>query len=121
VIENVPGAPMRRDATLCGTMFGSSLRRHRWFESSVVPPALLPASCDHARPITGVYGHTHVKSGAWRHGKKKMLPSDAATWSREMGIDWMTTRELAQAIPPAYTAWIGTHLIRALQPEEVAS
>jgi hypothetical protein len=27
-----------------------------------------------------------------------------------MGIDWMSRRELAQAIPPAYTQFIGTHL-----------
>lgn len=30
-----------------------------------------------------------------------------------MGIDWMTGEELSQAIPPAYTQWIGEHLLRA--------
>jgi hypothetical protein len=28
-----------------------------------------------------------------------------------MDIDWMTRPELAQAIPPAYTEFIGGHLI----------
>src|ERR1017187_3938692 len=30
VIENVPGAPMRADLTLCGGMFGLRTYRHRW-------------------------------------------------------------------------------------------
>lgn len=109
VIENVPGAPMRPDVLLCGSMFGLAVRRHRWFEGS---PALEPwtLGCNHSAPITGVYGHPHGKGGAWRNGKRPMLPSDLTTWSREMGIDWMTASELAQAIPPAYTEWIGPQL-----------
>jgi DNA (cytosine-5)-methyltransferase 1 len=63
----------------------------------------VPATCDHGKPITGVYGHPHGKGGAWRN----MLASDRATWEREMGIDWMTPAELAQAIPPAYAEFIG--------------
>ena len=35
-----------------------------------------------------------------------------------MGITWMTTTELAQAIPPAYTEHIGAQLL-ALIPDEV--
>lgn len=31
-----------------------------------------------------------------------------------MGIDWMTGNELSQAIPPAYTAFIGARLIEVL-------
>jgi DNA (cytosine-5)-methyltransferase 1 len=31
-----------------------------------------------------------------------------------MGIDWMTRKELSQAIPPAYTEWIGRELLRVL-------
>jgi DNA (cytosine-5)-methyltransferase 1 len=44
-----------------------------------------------------------------------MLPGDLSTWSRAMGIDWMTTSELADAIPPAYTQFIGEQLMRTLQ------
>jgi DNA (cytosine-5)-methyltransferase 1 len=31
-----------------------------------------------------------------------------------MGIDWMTRDELAQAIPPAYTEYIGRQLMQVL-------
>ena len=64
-------------------------------------------ACDHSRPVTGVYGHPHGKSGAF----PGMLPSDLATWSRGLGIDWMTTAELADAIPPAYTTFVGELLL----------
>ena len=32
-----------------------------------------------------------------------------------MGIDWMTWRELREAIPPAYTEWIGQQLMAAVE------
>jgi DNA (cytosine-5)-methyltransferase 1 len=116
VIENVPGAPMRCDLMLCGSMFGLDVRRHRWFEGS---PPLSPwtLACDHSRPIVGVYGHPHGESGAW----KGMLPGTAETWSRAMDIAWMVPREIALAIPPAYTEYIGAQLLAALAYSEAAS
>ena len=110
VIENVPGAEMRADIILCGSMFGLAVRRHRWFETSW-PVAPWTLACRHDEPITGVYGHCHGKGGAWRHGSRPMLPSSAAVWSQEMGIDWMASRELTQAIPPAYTEFVGRQLL----------
>ena len=41
VIENVQGSDLRRDATLCGEMFGLAVIRHRYFEVSgfaLTPP-----------------------------------------------------------------------------------
>jgi DNA (cytosine-5)-methyltransferase 1 len=106
VIENVPGAPMRPDVVLCGSQFGLRVRRHRWFESSVpLNPWLL--SCNHSEPVAGVYGHPHGGGGAWRG----MLPGTHETWAMAMGIDWMTTKELSAAIPPAYTEWLGRQLM----------
>ena len=32
-----------------------------------------------------------------------------------MEIDWMTGTELSQAIPPAYTFWLGAHLLAAVK------
>ena len=104
-IENVPGAMMRPDYVLCGSHFGLPIRRHRWFETSWQGFDLI--SCDHSQPIHGVYGHSHGRNGA----APGMLPSGLAEWSAAMGIDWMNTAELAEAIPPAYTEYIGGHLI----------
>jgi DNA (cytosine-5)-methyltransferase 1 len=114
VIENVPGSPLRVDLLLCGSMFGLGVRRHRWFEGS---PPLSPwtASCNHSGPITGVYGHPHGRGGAWRNGKRPMLPSDAATWGWAMGIGWMHPTELALAIPPAYTELVGRLLLEVVR------
>ena len=106
VIENVPGAPLRAGLMLCGSMFGLRIRRHRLFEANW-PLPLAPAGCQHHHPITGVYGHPHGSRGAW-NGRKRMLPSTAETWAREMGIDWMSPRGLSQAIPPAYSRYIAS-------------
>ena len=106
IIENVPGAPMRADALLCGSMFGLPLRRHRLFESS--EPLPLTPPCDHSGRIVGVYGHPHGKAGAW----PGMLPSTLETWSEAMGVDWMDSKGLAEAIPPAYTEYLGRAILR---------
>lgn len=115
VIENVPGAPMRVDLVLCGSMFGLEVRRHRWFEANW-PLSPWTLACDHSKPVTGVYGHPHGRNGA----APGMLPGDLATWSRAMGIDWMTASDLAEAIPPAYTEHIGSQLLTHLEREAVA-
>jgi DNA (cytosine-5)-methyltransferase 1 len=113
VIENVPGAPMRADILLCGSMFGLEVRRHRLFELSW-EPTVLTSPCSHGRPVAGVYGNAHGKAGAW----PGMLPSDLPTWSRAMGIDWMTAKEITEAIPPAYSEFIGQELMGILATTE---
>ena len=32
-----------------------------------------------------------------------------------MGIDWMTRDELCQAVPPAYSEYIGKHLLAQIE------
>lgn len=113
VIENVPGAPVQHysdlfgthGVMLCGSMFGLGvkrgfLRRHRHFELSFPVPQ--PA-CNHEGRAVGVYGH------GGHTGKHRMLYRDEA--AQAMGINWMTRDEMCQAIPPAYTEWIGKHLL----------
>ena len=109
VIENVPGAPMRTDYKLCGCMFGlPGLRRERWFETSWRGYELRPP-CHHTGKTVTVAGHPGGSST--RDGD---VGSSTAEWKVAMGIDWMTARELAQAIPPAYTEYIGGFLLNAI-------
>ena len=117
VIENVEGAPLHFPITLCGTMFGLTapldqlhLKRHRHFES----PALVlgPGGCS-CRDVTTASVTGNITSNnqyALRHRKPSF---DNA--KQMMGIDWMDKKELVQAIPPAYTEWIGQRLLEALK------
>jgi len=103
VIENVPGAPMRPDVVLCGSAFGMNVRRHRWFECSW-PVSPLVLTCDHSRRPVVVSGNNH--SGGFT----------AAQILEAMEMPWMKTRaEVRQAIPAAYTQWIGRQLLAALR------
>lgn len=113
VIENVPGSPLDNPVTLCGSMFGLGVRRHRLFETNV--PMLAP-ECDHrAQPqVWGVYGdHGDLTPVTRPNGTSRGNKARDVAHAREvMGIDWMTTwDDLADAIPPAYTEWIGGHLL----------
>ena len=104
VIENVPSAPMRADVILCGSMFGQPLlKRHRLFEFSMGMPAHLLPPCQHDNNnIISVFGHGgHIYHGKWE-------------WEEIMGINWMTKAELSQAIPPAYTEWIGKRIMEVI-------
>jgi DNA (cytosine-5)-methyltransferase 1 len=111
VIENVPGAPLLGLLLLCGSMFGLAVRRHRIFEGAV--PFMSPYTCSHAEPAVGVYGHTGARGNRGRE-RQRGRTNGVADWQRAMGIDWMTTLELAEAIPPAYTEWIGRSLLALL-------
>lgn len=117
VIENVEQArgEMRDPITLCGSTFGLDVRRHRLFESNV---SLVGAPCDHSWQtprFTPASNRTNlrrtVEVGVWR------IPLDVQR--RAMGIDWTTLPELSEAIPPAYTEYIGRQLLA--QVEAVAS
>ena len=76
------------------------LRRHRLFESNLV---LAGISCRHRLKTIGVYGH------GGHTGKHRMAYRKEA--SEALGIDWMNRDEMCQAIPPAYTEFIGRQLL----------
>jgi len=96
VIENVEGAPLNISVMLCGSMFGLGMIRHRIFETSFNSFALLP-SCNHHK---GMYD-------PWHYGTDQLVKM-----SEGMGIDWFMTRdEVREAIPPAYTEWIGRRMM----------
>lgn len=110
VIENVLGAPLLNPIMICGASFGLGvagfdLCRHRYFETTF---PLLSMSCQHRRGKTiGVYGNG---TNSWHRHKFGRCVS-IKEMRVAMGIDWMTRKELTQAIPPAYTEWIGRQII----------
>lgn len=100
-IENVEGAPLRASIILCGTMFGLKLLRHRLFETNW---ALFgPGGCTHMGDEIPVYGNGTPQWHRERLGRNVGI----AEQRKAMDIDWMTRKELSQAIPPAYSEFIG--------------
>lgn len=111
VMENVPRAPLRADFVLCGCMFLlPGLKRERWFETNW-SGLQMQSPCHHPDPIVTVIGHGPNQHSPYRH-----VPG--AEWTRlkkaAMGIDWMNREELGEAIPPAYTQYIGAQLLAAI-------
>lgn len=130
VIENVMGAELINPVELCGSWFGLDIRRHRLFEVNF-PAFSTPCSHYWQKPrfisldkrrkrpasvvpvhgwnqlstVVGVHGHLNY------HGEKK-LREDA------MGIDWMNPHELTQAVPPAYSEYIGKYLMEHLRSKQ---
>ncbi|MFF5975716.1 DNA methylase [Streptomyces sp. NPDC012769] len=121
VIEQPNGrAEIRKDLTLCGEMFSLGVLRHRNFELgrwSVTRPA-------HPKHRGRVRG--------WRHGEFFDGPYVAAYGAGggkpsvpelqiAMGITWTDVREeLTEAIPPAYSQWIGTQFLTPARLEVAA-
>ena len=113
VIENVQGSDLRRDLTLCGEMFGLDVIRHRYFEVSV--PVVAPEHVPHRGRVSG------MRHGVWYEGPYVAVygngggKGSVARWQEAMGIDWTANRKsIAEAIPPAYTQYIGGQLIDVL-------
>ena len=119
-IENVEkAAPEMRDPVmLCGSMFGLDVRRHRLFETNW---PLAQLSCRHADQkalgkrfpgATNRNGRYTVEVGVWR------IPLDVQ--QKAMGMDWSTLEELSEAVPPAYTEYVGGQLLAHIYSEVAA-
>lgn len=117
VIENVMAAPLikERSITLCGGMFGLRTYRHRRFESNV-----LITAPEHPKHVTRTA--TKNRRTLWEQGWHVSITGDVGTYlgPEAMGIDWMNGNELCQAIPPAYTRYIGEQLATHLESEVAA-
>jgi DNA (cytosine-5)-methyltransferase 1 len=86
------------------------------FEASF--PIAWPPMCAHyLQPepvdVTGTGGPATRERGG--KGGIHRKPRNLAHAREVMGIDWMTRRELSEAIPPAYTEWLGTALLAHVQ------
>lgn len=112
IIENVVGAPLVEPIMLCGSMFGLGVWRHRLFECSF--PVHQP-QCDHDKvphpiDVTGTGGR-RIARRRQKTGGNSRKPKNMREANAVMGIDWMTRKELSQAIPPAYSEFIGKALL----------
>jgi len=109
ILENTPGAEMSNYIRLFGTMFGLKVIRERWFELHGFDIWFLPSPLKPKNPIAS--GNYFTVAGHGGDSKDTSLK----TWRMAMGIDYMTKYELTQAIPPAYTNFIGKHLAPLVQ------
>ncbi len=118
IIENVPDAwrLMNNPTILCGSMFNLATYRHRLFETSFIMPMVLD------------YGHglrQDPMAGPKEKRKQPMLvvvghcgyAGEGKLRKQAMQIDWMSQNELTQAIPPAFTEYIGKYLMKELDTE----
>lgn len=119
ILENVIGAKKHMQASLmlCGTMFGLPMERHRLFESNVF--MFPPAPCNHSIAHIAVYGHSvwdsWLEGTPRKDGRKRPDSVSIDVGRRSMGIDWMNINELAEAIPPAYTQFLGGQLMQSIE------
>jgi hypothetical protein len=117
IIENVEG--FRRELVdpvrLCGLSFNLKVFRHRYFESNI--PLNVP---DHPT-------HRGHRVAGWRHGIRHdgdmfAVYGDGGgkgsltEWQSTMEMPWVTEKHyIAEAIPPAYTEFLGRQLIAHLE------
>lgn len=122
IIENVVGAraELVEPVMLCGLSFGLRVFRHRLFESNV------------GLDVPEHPSHRGHRVAGWRHGVKYEGDMFAVygtgggkgllgEWQAAMGIDWIDDKAcLAEAIPPAYTEYLGRQLMAAVEMEAAA-
>ncbi len=112
IIENVQNSPLLTQVILCGVALGlPHLARHRHFESSHI---LFAPKCNHrsASYTIGVYGnHPDGRRVSYPQFRLSRIAKGLAEGSEVMGIDWMDWHELKEAIPPAYTEYLGKQLM----------
>lgn len=108
VIENVPDARflLENPIMLCGSMFGLPIHRHRFFEIQGVNFFELLPPCN-------IRGNPVYITGT-PHKKPRKDPS-ADIRRKALGTPWMTIKGMDEAIPPAYTEWIGRQIIKQMK------
>ncbi len=131
VIENVEGAAewLNNPLRLCGSTFGLTverdgqtyaLRRHRLFETNWL--LLGAGACNHRLPVLGVYHamNDQVQGIDSVTGRRVFGGQTVATIEEGqalMGMPWARWSGLKEAIPPAYSEWIGQQLMARLESE----
>lgn len=117
VIENSPNAPLLNTVELCGSMFGLRVFRHRAFEVNFAIWRI--PHWPHEDKITsGAADNRRLSIKNRRISPKGYVCLVGNFGNYEyaktaMGIDWMIKAEMAEAIPPAFTEYIGEYLLLA--------
>jgi DNA (cytosine-5)-methyltransferase 1 len=127
VIENIEDArrELHNPVRMCGSTFNLNVRRHRWFECNF--PVMVPPCQHDGREIRAYYGKkgwlvwTPGAAAVQKQGRKPILRGRVEQAAEDMGIDWMTWDELREAIPPAYTEFIGEQLLKVVSAEATSS
>lgn len=120
IIENVRGAPLRDRVMICGGGLGMvrgrwQLHRHRYFESNV---HLMGISCTKIRNRTiSVVGHG-TPSGMRREGEPDVMIADRRA---VMEMPWASRHGTSEAIPPAYTEFLGWQLLEHIRASREAT
>lgn len=108
VIENVVGAPLVDPILMCGSMFpGLRTYRHRLFEFGGGLDLEAPPHPEHVAKVTKM-GRAPVE-GEFMHIVGNFIGVEEARMA--MGIEWMSRRELAQAIPTVYTTQLAFQIL----------
>jgi DNA (cytosine-5)-methyltransferase 1 len=125
VIENVPGAPLIDPVKLSGSMFGLGavgwrIERERWFEASF--PLVAPPRQKDDRPVVGIYGghfRDRRRTTGTNHEPNSNVPSELGYQAMGIPFGAMTTAEISDAIPPAYSKYVAAQWL-AQRPEPAA-
>ena len=119
IIENVEGAPLDNPISLYGSQFPNLYtQRRRLFESNIplkIPDAPMQR---HKTPTAGNgIGDDGFISICGAGGVRGLNAKQITLyWGFALGgIDWMTRDELAEAIPPVYTEFLGKQLINYIK------
>ncbi|WP_051761345.1 DNA cytosine methyltransferase [Microbispora rosea] len=119
VIENVEEAhtELRNPVMLCGAMpaFGLRTYRHRLFEPGGGLTLTQPAHPRHVAP-TAKMGRP-VADGEFMHVVGNF--SGVPLARQVMDMPWANRDGLREAIPPAYSRWVGEHVQAHLRGEQV--
>jgi DNA (cytosine-5)-methyltransferase 1 len=114
IIENVPGAPLKNFVQLSGPMFNLKVIRKRWFECHDFEPGLLPPPQTYKNARAAGYIPYNKGETTQRNINLRQIWYKPSV-SIAMGIDWMQMLELNQAIPPAYSEFLGKSLMRVME------
>ena len=121
IVENVDGAPLPKSATLfgdnaavlCGSMFDLQVLRHRTFLASF--PIHAPEHGSHEGLFYSPAGHGEPSKEKRARFAELRGEGYQKRAMNAMGIDWMGRDDMTEAIPPAYTEWLGKQMLDQLK------